>query len=111
MQNLHALGARKFGIIGVPPVGCCPFVKALNYSVYKGDCVKEANQFADLLYAATGGVLQRLSSELNHFNYSLGNSIAMTSSVIANPHPAGKQYNILLFSFYPFLIYNIKGKL
>ncbi|RRT38821.1 hypothetical protein B296_00053158 [Ensete ventricosum] len=34
-QALYALGARKYGIVDVPPIGCCPYPRSLNPTGYK----------------------------------------------------------------------------
>ncbi|XP_054808769.1 GDSL esterase/lipase At5g33370-like [Prosopis cineraria] len=82
IRSLYALGARKFGIISVAAIGCCPAVKTMNYG---GECVASLNQFASVFNSATASVLQRLSYELKDFKYSLGNSLAMTSAVLERP--------------------------
>ncbi|CAN6444206.1 unnamed protein product [Victoria cruziana] len=41
IQEIHRLGARKFVVVGVPPLGCMPLVKAVRG---KDKCVEELNQ-------------------------------------------------------------------
>ncbi|XP_028777268.1 GDSL esterase/lipase At4g16230-like [Neltuma alba] len=81
--NLYALGARKFGIISVAAIGCCPAVKAMNNN--GGECVEPLNKFATVFNSVTASTLQRLSSDLRDFKYSLGDSFAMTSAVLRSP--------------------------
>ncbi|KAF7809608.1 lysine histidine transporter-like 8 [Senna tora] len=85
IKNLYGLGARKFGIISVPPIGCCPAARAEKFKENGGKCVASLNEFASVLHSAINATLIRLSSELSDFKYSLGNSFAMTMSVLKQP--------------------------
>ncbi|KAK3018049.1 hypothetical protein RJ639_005174 [Escallonia herrerae] len=87
LENLHKLGAKKFGIIGVPPIGCCPFVRA-NYSA-TGDCVDDLNAIARAFYDSTDALLRQFSSDFKEVKYSLGNTYLMTTSLIDNPIASG----------------------
>lgn len=91
MQKLYELGARKFGIVGIPPIGCCPAVRAKNYerSGRKG-CEKGHNDLARAFFSQTESLLIRLSSELEGLRYSLGNSFAMTINMLQDPLVFGK---------------------
>ncbi|KAG5062146.1 hypothetical protein JHK85_003329 [Glycine max] len=88
IKKLYELGARKFGIISVATVGCCPAVSSLN----GGKCVEPLNDFAVAFYLATQALLQKLSSELKGFKYSLGNSFEMTSTLLKSPSSFGLKY-------------------
>ncbi|KAG5108408.1 hypothetical protein AAZX31_16G108200 [Glycine max] len=82
LKNLHNLGARKFGILSVPPVGCVPIVTNGT-----GHCVNDINTLAALFHIEIGDVLENLSSEFPGMKYSLGNSYAITYDMINNPDP------------------------
>ncbi|KAL4577741.1 hypothetical protein LXL04_013854 [Taraxacum kok-saghyz] len=79
LKNLYSLGARKFGLISVPPIGCCPIAR--SYSPV-GDCAKEPNDLASAFYTPFESLLQNLSSTLEGFKYSLGNAYNMTMNII-----------------------------
>ncbi|KAG6386386.1 hypothetical protein SASPL_155285 [Salvia splendens] len=83
---LYGLGARKFGIISVPPVGCCPFSRLiqLNLTATKG-CFPPMNDLAQAFHLALDGLLLNISSELPGMKYSLGNTFNMTLDVINTP--------------------------
>ncbi|CAL5197431.1 unnamed protein product [Lathyrus oleraceus] len=85
IRNLYELGARKFGILSVPPIGCCPAVTSSN----GGNCVKPLNDFAIAFYSATQAVLQKLSLEFEDFEYSLANTFAMTTALLNTPSTFG----------------------
>jgi hypothetical protein len=93
LQNLYGLGARKFGILSVAPIGCCPAVTSAN----GGNCVKPLNDLAIVFYKATQAVLQKLSSELEDFEYSLANTFAMTSALLNSPSTFGKHHIIIQY--------------
>lgn len=91
LQTLYELGARKFGILSVPPIGCCPAVSFAN----GGNCVTPLNDFAIAFYSATEALLQKLSLELKEMQYSLGNSFVMTETLLADPLAFGKHHTIV----------------
>jgi phospholipase/lecithinase/hemolysin len=82
LQNLYNLGARKLGIVGVPPIGCCPAVRnALNLS----GCVDLLNEFASGFNTQLEILLHDMSTALPDMKYALGNSYEMTLDIINNP--------------------------
>ena len=76
------LGARKFGIISVPPIGCCPSQRVYNAT---GGCLEELNEHARAFHATMGALMEKLSCEYSDMKYSLGNTYEMTINVIENP--------------------------
>uniref|UniRef100_A0A7N0ZR82 GDSL esterase/lipase n=1 Tax=Kalanchoe fedtschenkoi TaxID=63787 RepID=A0A7N0ZR82_KALFE len=86
LKNLISIGARKFGIIGVAPIGCCPSQRAQSAT---GGCLEDLNDSAQAFYSNIDSTLQRLSSDYPGLKYSLGNAYEMTINVINNPTLAG----------------------
>ncbi|KAH6768663.1 hypothetical protein C2S51_013999 [Perilla frutescens var. frutescens] len=90
IMKLYKLGARKFGIISVPPVGCCPSQRLVQKLLFGVDgCFAVENDFALTFHSALDSLLRHLSSQLPDFKYSLGNGYRMTIDVINNPHASG----------------------
>ncbi|KAL0365718.1 UNVERIFIED_CONTAM: GDSL esterase/lipase [Sesamum angustifolium] len=90
ITNLYRLGARKFGIISVPPVGCCPSQRLLQKLINGVDgCFPPQNDFALAFHSALDTLLVNISSQLPGFKYSLGNGYLMTMDVINNPRASG----------------------
>lgn len=83
IKTLYSLGARKFGIISVPPVGCCPANRLLNGT----RCFEPMNDFARCFHSALDKLMCKLSSELHGMKYALGDTYKMTIDVIDNPRP------------------------
>jgi len=80
LKNLYKLGARKFGILGIPEIGCCPMARSVSPT---GDCNEEANNLAVASYASFESLLKNMSSTLEGFKYSLGNTYNMTMNIIS----------------------------
>lgn len=93
ITNLYKLGARKFGIISVPPVGCCPSQRLVQKIVNGVDgCFEPENDFALSFHSALDALLLNLSSQLPGFKHSLGNGYRMSIDVINNPHAFGFEH-------------------
>lgn len=101
MQDLYELGGRKFGIIGIPMIGCCPSQRARNDT---GACYEELNDVAQIFHNAMELVLRELQIKYPEFKYALGNSYEMVASVYENPMPFSKYHRLHIR--YPFhLVY------
>ncbi|KAF8043369.1 hypothetical protein BT93_A1649 [Corymbia citriodora subsp. variegata] len=86
LTDLYNLGARKFGIVSVPPVGCCPRARLLNLNESRqSGCLTELNDYAQAFYSMVSELLQDLSSKLRGMIYSLGDGYQMTYLLIQDP--------------------------
>ncbi|KAG0450523.1 hypothetical protein HPP92_026891 [Vanilla planifolia] len=86
LQKLYGMGARRFGIVDVPPIGCCPFPRSLNPTE---GCVDLLNELALQFNEATKIFMSDLSLKLKGMKYSIGSSYALVSNIIHNPSPLG----------------------
>ncbi|XP_015064866.1 GDSL esterase/lipase At5g33370-like [Solanum pennellii] len=86
LQNLYNLGARKFGICGIPRIGCLPGIRAATPG---GACNETLNGYAQIFFNTTLSLLQDFSSANPGMNFSLGNYFLMTTGVIDNPVASG----------------------
>jgi len=84
---LYNLGARKFGIIDVPPIGCCPYSRTLHPS---GLCIDGLNDLVRVFNKATHTVLENLSSKMVGIKYAIGSSFAVVENIIADAQALGK---------------------
>ncbi|XP_075500320.1 GDSL esterase/lipase At5g55050-like [Primulina tabacum] len=90
ITTLYNLGARKFGIISIPPVGCCPSQRRLQKIVNGVDgCFDPMNDLALDFHSALDTLLGNLSTGLPGLKYSLGNAFRMTIDVISNARAFG----------------------
>ncbi|XP_047056173.1 GDSL esterase/lipase At1g71691-like [Lolium rigidum] len=74
IADLYGMGARKFGIINVGPIGCLPRVRVLNKT---GACNEALNRYAAGFAAIVKLALANLASKLPNFSYSLADSFAV----------------------------------
>ncbi|EPS67263.1 hypothetical protein M569_07514, partial [Genlisea aurea] len=67
LKDIHGLGARKFLIVGTPPVGCTPRQR----SHFAGaECNGQLNSMCEKFNGELGQALAQLSTELADFRYS-----------------------------------------
>lgn len=87
MKRLHLLGARKVIVVGIGPLGCIPFGRALNL-VPSGQCLVEMNELIQ-------GYNEKLKEMLNGLNQEKGpeavfvyaNTYSIVLKIILNyPH-------------------------
>ncbi|KAL9178160.1 hypothetical protein ABFS82_01G107100 [Erythranthe guttata] len=64
LKRLHGLGARKFVVVGIGPLGCIPFIRATNL-IPSGRCSDNINAFVM-------GYNQKLKRELDQMNTNMG---------------------------------------
>ncbi|CAN6293816.1 unnamed protein product [Urochloa humidicola] len=84
--ELYKLGARKIGIINLPPVGCVPRVRVLSP---KGECKDSMNRLAAGFNGALKSLLAELAPKLPGLAYSLADSYSLTEVTFADPAAAG----------------------
>ncbi|XP_017975513.1 PREDICTED: GDSL esterase/lipase At5g33370 [Theobroma cacao] len=80
LKTLYDLGARTFGILAVPPIGCTPFARAVF--TQDGSCFEPAEQFAQAFYVEVAALLKQFSSAVQDIRYSLGNTYLMTTTMM-----------------------------
>ncbi|CAN6206640.1 unnamed protein product [Urochloa humidicola] len=86
ITDLYKLGARKFGLINVGPVGCVPRVRVLNAT---GGCAGELNQLAAGFNAALSNLLAQKQQQLPGLAYSVADSFGLTQGALGNPMALG----------------------
>ncbi|KAI3469074.1 hypothetical protein Pfo_025737 [Paulownia fortunei] len=64
LKRLHGLGARKFVVVGIGPLGCIPFIRAINL-IPGGECSAKVNAFVS-------SYNQKLKEELDQMNTDMG---------------------------------------
>ncbi|KAJ1280978.1 hypothetical protein BS78_04G273600 [Paspalum vaginatum] len=90
VRALHSLGARRFGIVDVPPIGCVPSVRVTSPDG-ASRCVDGANALARGFNDALRALLANLtaSGALPGARYSVGSSYNVVSYFTAHPGAAG----------------------
>jgi hypothetical protein len=87
VQTLYNIGARKFAVINVPMIGCCPYWRSQNPT---WECLEPLNRLASKLNEGIRDLFGDLGSKMQGMNYSIGSSYELVSSLIEDPLSAGK---------------------
>ncbi|CAM0944257.1 unnamed protein product [Alopecurus aequalis] len=88
VQTLYTLGARRFGIVDVPPIGCVPAVRAKS-PTGETACVPSANALAKGFNDALANTMEKLAAALPGMKYSVGSSYNLVTFFTAQPEVAG----------------------
>ena len=102
-QALYVLGARKFAVIDVPPIGCCPYPRSLHPL---GACIDVLNEQARGFNKGVKAAMHGLSLSFQGFRYSVGSSHAVVQSIMKHPQRPGNGTRETKKFRYP---YKLKG--
>uniref|UniRef100_A0ACD6AS95 Uncharacterized protein n=1 Tax=Avena sativa TaxID=4498 RepID=A0ACD6AS95_AVESA len=88
VQTLYDLGARRFGIIDVPPIGCVPLIRSLFPT---GTCVGLYNELARGLNILLEERMAKIAADPERpgMAYSVGSSYNLVTNFTADPEAAG----------------------
>lgn len=89
VKRLHKLGARKFIVVGVGPLGCIPIVRTMNL-LPSGHCAIELNELVQGYNKKLNQVLDRLNQEMQPETiFVYANSYDIVMGIIQNYHEYG----------------------
>ncbi|OQU89183.1 hypothetical protein SORBI_3002G156700 [Sorghum bicolor] len=88
ITELHAMGARKFGIINVGLLGCVPAARLSSHGA-TGACLDGLNELASGLDDALASLLASLASRLPGFVYSLADYYGLSAATFEDPAASG----------------------
>ncbi|KAG0534747.1 hypothetical protein BDA96_04G306200 [Sorghum bicolor] len=86
VKALYVLGARKFAVIDVPPIGCCPYPRSLHPL---GACIDVLNELARGFNRGVKDAMSGLSLSFQGLRYSVGSSHAVVQSIMKHPQRLG----------------------
>ncbi|KAF8768665.1 hypothetical protein HU200_007218 [Digitaria exilis] len=86
VKALYVLGARKFAVIDVPPIGCCPYPRSMHPL---GACIDVLNELARGLNKGVKDAMHGLSLSFPGLKYSVGSSHAVVQSIMKHPQRLG----------------------
>ncbi|XP_006647662.1 GDSL esterase/lipase At5g55050-like [Oryza brachyantha] len=86
VKDLYVLGARKFAVIDVPPIGCCPYPRSMHPL---GACIDVLNELARGLNKGVKDAMHGLSVSFGGLKYSIGSSHAVVQSIMKHPQRLG----------------------
>ena len=87
VKRLYRLGARRFGVINVPAIGCVPVVRAK--SLIGEICEPFVNKLADGFNIALGDAMANLNASLPGMRYSVGSSYNLVTNFTGPPVAPG----------------------
>lgn len=90
-KALYALGARKIGVAGLAPLGCCPS-QITKYNLTSGDCVGFLNDVSKQYNSALKKALTELRVELKDIHLVYSNLYDPILDAINNPAKYGKLF-------------------
>ncbi|XP_054783202.1 GDSL esterase/lipase 1-like isoform X2 [Prosopis cineraria] len=70
VKEIHKIGGRKFGFLGMPPLGCVPSFR-VHANGSEGSCLEEASTLAKLHNTELSEKLHKLERYLEGFKYSV----------------------------------------
>lgn len=88
-QALYELGARKIGIAGLAPLGCCPS-QITKYNLTSGGCVEFLNEVTKQFNTGLKKMLTGLREELKDLHIVYSNLYDPILDAINNPAKYGK---------------------
>ncbi|KAI4982032.1 hypothetical protein ZWY2020_022524 [Hordeum vulgare] len=88
VERLYGLGARRFGVIDVPPIGCVPVVRA-KLPLGERDCGLIANKLASGFNSALREAMKELAESLPGMKYSVGSSYNLVINFTGPPAAPG----------------------
>lgn len=86
VKALYVGGARKFAVIDVPPIGCCPYPRSLHPL---GACIDVLNELARGFNRGVKDAMHGLSLSFQGLRYSVGSSHAVVQSIMKHPQRLG----------------------
>uniref|UniRef100_A0ACD5ZNV5 Uncharacterized protein n=1 Tax=Avena sativa TaxID=4498 RepID=A0ACD5ZNV5_AVESA len=84
VQTLYGLGARRFGIVGVPPVGCVPLLRKITLG---GGCLDYANNIVREFNTLVAEMMANFSTdpEPHGMMYSVGSAFNVLMNFTNDP--------------------------
>jgi hypothetical protein len=103
LQQLYNLGARKFAISGVGPLGCIPSQLASNNAV-NGQCIDTINGYVRGFNTALKSLLTSLTAQLIGSTFLYANTYDLVIDRVNNPAQYGKNPRTSISVLYTLLI-------
>ena len=89
LQSLYALGARKFALISIPPIGCMPFELLLSKRRNPNTCVSYINQEARNFNVELLALTVQLQATFRDAHFVYLNIYDVTMDAITHPSKYG----------------------
>ncbi|KAJ0097967.1 hypothetical protein Patl1_29137 [Pistacia atlantica] len=87
-QELYGVGARRIGLLSLPPIGCVPVQRTLNGGIQRG-CSEQANQAALLYNSKLSSLVDSLNQRYPDARFVYFDVYNPLLSIIQNPAQYG----------------------
>lgn len=98
VKELYIRGARKIGVIGVPPIGCVPSQRTLEGGLER-QCSELENQAALLFNSKLSSQMDALNSQLPGCRLVYLDIYSTLLDIIKNPSKYGKHTHVCICIF------------
>lgn len=85
---MYKVGARKFGLVTMPPLGCIPGIKLLEPRK-NGACFEEATILAKMHNKQFPKHLKLIQTRLSGFNYTIQDLYPWMTEILETPSKYG----------------------
>ncbi|KAK9091971.1 hypothetical protein Syun_026882 [Stephania yunnanensis] len=89
IREMYTLGARRVAVAGLPPIGCLPVIRSVNFNAEMGGCREDLNNLARDFGGKVSGVVSKLSRELKGTKMVFLDLVDKPLQIIRNPHLYG----------------------
>ncbi|CAN1235166.1 GDSL esterase/lipase At1g29670 [Linum perenne] len=89
IQHLNSLGARKFVLMSLNPLGCSPTVLVRNPATGTSTCSQPLNRAAQLFNEKQKSMVDQLNKKLNCSKFIIVNAYSIINEILSNPSLAG----------------------
>ncbi|CAL1398168.1 unnamed protein product [Linum trigynum] len=87
-QKLHAIGARRIGLLNLPPTGCAPALRVLTGGGERA-CSESLNRRIRLFNSKLSSAVDKMNQELPGAKFVLFDVYSPVLSLVQNPAPYG----------------------
>ncbi|XP_010265515.1 PREDICTED: GDSL esterase/lipase 7-like [Nelumbo nucifera] len=87
LETLYKLGARKFLVFEIAPIGCMPIFTRIV--PHEGPCVEELNQVVSVFNDGLPAMLKQLTTSLQGSTFAVGYGSKLGHDMITNPSKYG----------------------
>ncbi|ONK72569.1 uncharacterized protein A4U43_C04F20780 [Asparagus officinalis] len=88
VQKLIKMGAKKIGVVGIPPIGCVPSQRTLGGGIFRA-CATPQNQLATLFNSRVSTEIQRIKTKFPGTRLVLADIYGILYDIIQRPKNYG----------------------
>lgn len=94
-QEIYREGGRNFGFLGLDPLACLPYSRAVVEGQNRGGCFDKITPYVKLHNKLLPKLLQKLERELKGFRFSLSQIYEFLTERINHPSKYGMYISLI----------------